>query len=134
MSKVLVIEKASSIQALLKKQFSGHPVSVDSKSIVEASVEKVIAREYDVLIWDALASKTEQSKGLELLDMLTKHLVKTCIIIATEQESGSFPLDRLKTYAHRTIMRPVNEDEIWLNHQLIVEARRPSLLMESPTL
>jgi DNA-binding NtrC family response regulator len=112
MSKVLVIEKTGSIQTLLRTQFSGDPVFVDAVPIVEAATEKFSADGYDVLIWDATASKTEQSKGLELLDLLTKDSSRTYIIVVTDQEAGSLGLDRLKAYAHRTLTRPVDENEI----------------------
>ena len=72
MPTVLVIEKTGEIQALLRKQFLGDPVFVDAVPVVEAAAQKFMTEGYDVLIWDAIVSKTEQSKGLELLDLLTK--------------------------------------------------------------
>src|ERR687891_2229177 len=58
------------------------------------------------------ASATEQSKGLELLDRLTKQSSKTYSIVVTDQKGALLSLDRLKAYAHRTLTRPVDEDEI----------------------
>lgn len=112
MSKVLVVEKTGKIQALLRERFSRDHVSVDSMPISGGATEKATSGEYDVLIWDAVASKTEQSKGLELLDLLTKDSSRTYIIVVTDQGGGPFPLDRIKAYAHRTLTRPVDEDEI----------------------
>lgn len=112
MSKVLVVEKTGKIQALLRERFSRDHVSVDSMPIIGGATEKATSGEYDVLIWDAVASKTEQSKGLELLDLLTKDSSRTYIIVVTDQGGGPFPLDRIKAYAHRTLTRPVDEDEI----------------------
>src|SRR6266542_40020 len=112
MPKVLVIEKTGTIQALLKQRFAGDRISVDTVPVIERAMEQFMATGYDVLIWDAVASKTEQSKGLELLDLLTKDSNKTYIIVVADQEGGPFPLDRLKAYAHRTLTRPVNEDEV----------------------
>jgi DNA-binding NtrC family response regulator len=112
MSKVLVIEKTANIQALLKERFGRDHVSVDALPAVEIAIEGSRAAGYDVLIWDAVGSKTEQSKGLELLDLLTKDSLRTYIIVVTDQEGGLLPLDRLKTYAHRTVTRPVSQDEI----------------------
>jgi len=34
-------------------------------SLLEAAVEEFHGRGYDVLIWDAIAPKTEQAKGLK---------------------------------------------------------------------
>lgn len=121
MPTVLVIEKTGDIQALLRKQFSGDPVFVDAVPVVEAAAQKFMTEGYDVLIWDAIVSKTEQSKGLELLDLLTKDSSKTYIITVTDQEAGSLGLDRLKAYAHRTLTRPVDGDEICT---LVTEALR----------
>ena len=112
MPKVLVIEKHDMIQALLKQRFAGERISVDAVPLVESALRKVKSGGYHVLIWDATASKTEQSKGLELLDLLTRDSNKTYIIVVADQEGGAFPLDRLKAYAHRTITRPVDVDEI----------------------
>jgi DNA-binding NtrC family response regulator len=112
MSRVLVVEKTGHIQALLSERFSAHYISVDAVPFVAGALEKIKTQGYDVLIWDAVASKTEQSKGLELLDLLTKDSNKTYIIVVADQEGGPFPLDRLKAYAHRTLTRPVNEAEV----------------------
>jgi DNA-binding NtrC family response regulator len=107
-----VVEKTGHIQALLRERFSGGHISVDAIPLVAGALEKIKTQGYDVLIWDAVASKTEQSKGLELLDLLTKDSNKTYIIVMANQEGGPFPLDRLKAYAHRTLTRPVNENEV----------------------
>ena len=112
MASVLIVERTSNIRALLEKQFSAGHISVESMPLIARAAERFEAEKYDVLIWDAVESKTEQSKGLELLDMLTKDSSRTFIIVVTDQEGGPLPLDRLKAYAHRTLTRPVNEDEI----------------------
>src|SRR5919109_896802 len=112
MSRVLVIEKADYIQSLLKPRFSGEHIAVDAVSLVEAAVEEFNGRGYDVLVWDAVPPKTEQARGLELLDLLTKDSNKTYIIAVADQDGCPFPLDRLKAYAHRTLTRPINEDEL----------------------
>ena len=70
-----------------------------------------MAAGYDVLIWDAVTSKTEQAKGLELLDRLTKNS-RTYIIVITDQWTSPIGLDRLRAYAHRTLAHPVRKDEI----------------------
>jgi DNA-binding NtrC family response regulator len=112
MSRVLVVEKTGHIQALLKERFSADRISVDAVPFVAGALEKIKTQGYDVLIWDAVASKTEQSKGLELLDLLAKDSNKTYIIVVADPEGGPFPLDRLRAYAHRTLTRPVNEVEV----------------------
>src|SRR5918995_3425380 len=112
MSTVLVVERTGNIRALLERQFSADHISVESMPLIGRAAERFEAEKYDVLIWEAVESKTEQSKGLELLDLLTKHSSRTFIIVVTDQEGGPLPLDRLKAYAHRTLMRPVDEDEI----------------------
>src|SRR5262245_51270641 len=112
MSRVLVVEKTGHIQALLKERFSADHISVDSVPFVAGVLERIKTQGYDVLIWDAVASKMEQSKGLELLDLLAKDSNKTYIIVVADPEGGPFPLDRLRAYAHRTLTRPVNEAEV----------------------
>lgn len=112
MPKVLVIEKKTAIQTLLKERFARECVVVDSVPVIEQAAEHFAATGYDVLIWDAVTSKTEQSKGLELLDRLTKNSSRTYIIVVTDQWSSPVGLDRLRAYAHRTLTRPVREDEI----------------------
>jgi DNA-binding NtrC family response regulator len=111
MSRVLVVEKTANIQALLKKRFSADHISLDATPLIAGAMAKLNSGGYDVLIWDAAASKTEQSKGLELLDLLTKDSSRTYVIVVTDQ-GGPLPIDRLKAYAHRTLMRPLDEDEI----------------------
>jgi DNA-binding NtrC family response regulator len=112
MSSVLIVERTGNIRAVLEKQFSAHHISVDSLPLIGGVTEKFATERYDVLVWDAVESKTEQSKGLELLDLLTKDSSRTFIIVVTDQEGGPLPLDRLKAHAHRTLTRPVDEDEI----------------------
>jgi DNA-binding NtrC family response regulator len=112
MPKVLVIEKTANIQTLLKERFAREHVSVHALAGVDSALETAKAARYDVLIWDAAASKTEQSKGLELLDFLTRDSLKTYIIVVTDQVAGPIRLERLRAYAHRTLTRPVNQDEI----------------------
>ena len=111
MSKVLVIEKKATIQALLKERFVGESVSVDSVPVVDQAMERFMAAGYDVLIWDAVTSKTEQAKGLALLDRLTKNS-RTYIIVITDQWTSPIGLDRLRAYAHRTLAHPVQKNEI----------------------
>jgi DNA-binding NtrC family response regulator len=110
MPKVLVIDNTDYLQSLLKNRFAADDISIDAIPAAPAGIEKLGT--YDVLIWDAVGSKTEQSKGLELLDLLTKDSSRTYIIVVTDQQGGFLPLDRLRTYAHRTLMRPVQEDEL----------------------
>lgn len=112
MPKVLVIEKSGAIQRLLTQRFRGGSISVDTVPVIDQAMEQFMATGYDVLIWDALTSKTEQSKGLELLDRLTKNSSRTYIIVLTDQWASPIGVDRLRAYAHRTLTRPLQEDEI----------------------
>jgi DNA-binding NtrC family response regulator len=112
MSKVLVVEQTANIQALLRKQFLGDHISVDATPFIRGALEKFKTGGYDVFIWDAVGSKTEQSKGRELLDLLTKDSSRTYTIVVTDQQGGPLPLSHLKAYAHRTLTRPVDQDEI----------------------
>jgi DNA-binding NtrC family response regulator len=112
MSSVLIVEKRGHIRALLEKQFSTHHITVDSLPLIGGAPEKLESERYDVLVWDAVESKTEQSKGLELLDLLTKDSSRTFTIVVTDQEGGALPLERLRAHAHRTLTRPIDEDEI----------------------
>jgi DNA-binding NtrC family response regulator len=112
MPKVLIIEKSGAIQRLLKERFVGDSISVDSVCLINQAVEQLTESGYDVLIWDAAASKTEQAKGLELLDRLTKNSSRTYIVVVTDQWSSPIGIDRLRAYAHRTLTRPVQEDEV----------------------
>ncbi|MGH7828332.1 MAG: sigma-54 interaction domain-containing protein [Candidatus Binatia bacterium] len=110
MAKVLVIEDTGYVETLLKTRFAAECISVDAMPVIGGDIEKLAG--YDVLIWNAAGSRTEQSKALELLDSLTKDSGRTYIIVVTDQQGGFLPLDRLKTYAHRTVTRPVDGDEI----------------------
>jgi DNA-binding NtrC family response regulator len=112
MCSVLVVESTGNVEAVLKKRFPAEHICVESMPLVAEAMTKVKMRGYDILIWDAVASATEQSKGLELLDLLTKDSSRTYIIVATDQEAGSRRFSRLKAYAHRTISRPVDEEEL----------------------
>ena len=112
MPRVLVVEKTGSIQTLLRDRFSHDGVRVDAMPLVVAAMEKFKSARYDVLIWDAAGSKTEQSKGLELLDLLSRDSIRTYAIVVTDKKGGSLSLERLRTYAHRTLIRPVDPDEL----------------------
>lgn len=112
MSNILVVEKTGRIQTLLRERFLGDHITVESTPLIGAAWEKIATRGYDVLIWDAATSKAEQTKGLALLDLLTKDSSKTYIIVVTDQQRTPVPLDLLKAYAHRTLIRPVDEREI----------------------
>jgi DNA-binding NtrC family response regulator len=112
MPKVLVIEKSGAIQRLLQQRFNGGSIAIDTVPVIDQAMEQFMATGYDVLIWDAVTSKTEQSKGLELLDRLTKNSSRTYIIVVTDPWASPIGVDRLRTYAHRTLTRPLQEDEI----------------------
>src|SRR5207253_8830790 len=86
MPKVLVVEKTANIQTLLRKQFSGERICVDATPLIPAAREKLNSGGYDVLIWDAAASKTEQSRGRELLDLPTKDPRTTYLTVVTDQD------------------------------------------------
>jgi DNA-binding NtrC family response regulator len=111
MSRILVIERTGNLQSLLQTRFAGDPVAVDSMPLVGEVGETFAKEGYDVVIWDANTSKTEQSKGLELLDVLTRDSNRTYTIVVTDVKDGTLPLDRIKAYAHRTLTRPLDEDE-----------------------
>ncbi|HWP60381.1 MAG TPA: sigma-54 dependent transcriptional regulator [Candidatus Acidoferrales bacterium] len=113
MSRVLVVEKTGDIQALLRDRFSRHQVCVEGIPFVGGAMEKCKTGRYEVLIWDAAGSKTEQSKGLELLDLLTRDSIKTYAIVVTDQKGGSLSLERLRAYAHRTLIRPVSPEDLY---------------------
>ncbi|HKY07967.1 MAG TPA: sigma-54 dependent transcriptional regulator [Candidatus Binatia bacterium] len=119
MPKVLTIEKRGAIQALLKDRFVGESITVEGVCSIDQAAENLLASGCDVLIWDAVASKTEQSKGLELLDRLTKNSSRTYIIVVTDQWTSPIGLNRLRAYTHRTLTHPVRGDEI---HALVTQA------------
>src|SRR5262245_46131074 len=112
MSRVLVVEKTGSIQTLLRDRFEHDGVCVDAMPLVGAAIEKFKAARYDVLIWEVAGSKTEQSRGLELLDLLTSDSIRTYAIVVTDKKGRSLSLERLRAYAHRTLIRPFDPDEL----------------------
>jgi DNA-binding NtrC family response regulator len=112
MPKVLVIERTGAIQSLLKERFSPDRAFVVAVPEVEIAMEEFNRSAYDVLIWNAAGSKTEQTKGLEFLDLVTKDSNRTYVIVVATAQGGSLPLDRLRAFAHRTISPPVDEGEI----------------------
>jgi DNA-binding NtrC family response regulator len=128
MSRLLIIEKTVNLEALLRRRFSGSHITVDGTSYVPAAMDKFKGAAYDVLIWDAVTSKTEQSQGLALLDLLTRDLSRTYVIVVTDHDQRAFPVERLRGYAHRTLMHPVDEDEICtlVTQALHQQATRPS--------
>jgi DNA-binding NtrC family response regulator len=112
MPRVLIVERASILQTLLRNRFPEGHISIDGLPVVREAIQKVKASDYDILIWDAVPSAHEQSKGLELLDLVTKEPSKTYTIVVTDPQGAPFSVDRLKAYAHRTVTRPVDEDEV----------------------
>jgi len=112
MARVLVVEKTANIQSWLREHFSGNHVSVHAVPMIACAMEEMKARRFEVLIWDAVVSKTEQSKGLDWLNLLIKEFCRTYIMVVTDQARAPIPLDRLRTYAHRTFTCPVDQDEI----------------------
>ncbi len=130
MPKVLILEKTVNFAALLRRRFSRNHISVEGSSDVAAATAKFKGAAYDVLIWDAVASKTEQSQGIALLDLLTRDSSRTYVIVVTDHDQA-FPVDRLRGYAHRTLTRPVDEDEICalvtqaLHQQALLPSDRP---------
>ena len=112
MRRVLVIEKSGNIHARLKQRFCGDHISVDAMPCIPSAVEEFRTAAYDVLIWDTVTSVTEQSKGLHLLDSLTRDSSRTYIIVIAAQSTSAIRLNRLKAYAHRTLTRPVDDDEV----------------------
>jgi DNA-binding NtrC family response regulator len=119
MPKVLIIEKKPAIQTLLRERFEDASVLVDSVPCVDQAAKNFLAAVYDVLIWNAVVSKTEQSKGLELLDKLTQNSSRTYIIAITDRWASPIEVNRLRGYAHRTLTHPLQGDEI---HALVTQA------------
>lgn len=112
MPNVLIVEKTNQIRNLLNQRFAGEAIAVESTPLISAAAERIKTKSYEILIWDAAASRTELAEGLELLDLLTKDSSKTFIILVASQRNGSLRLDRLRAYAHRTVSQPLDDDEI----------------------
>lgn len=60
---------------------------MDAMPLVGEAMEKFKAARYDVLIWDAAGSKTEQSKGLGLLDLLIRDSIRTYAVVVRRSEA-----------------------------------------------
>ena len=123
-SKVLVVEKTGNIQRLLERRFSGDHVSVRASAVIGPAGRCLKTGEYDVFIWDVGASRTEQSNGMEVLSLLTKQSCKTFMVVITDPGNESLPHDRFKTYAHRTLTWPVDDDDLC---ELVARALRQQL-------
>jgi DNA-binding NtrC family response regulator len=119
MPTVLVVEKKPVIGSLLRERFVSESVSVDCVCCIDEAVENFQEAGYDVLIWNVAASKTERSKGLELLDKLTQNSSRTYIIAVTDRWASPTELNRIRGYAHRTLTHPLSGDEI---HALVMQA------------
>ncbi|HXG50611.1 MAG TPA: sigma-54 dependent transcriptional regulator [candidate division Zixibacteria bacterium] len=113
MPKVLVVEKSGQIHRLLQQRFSPESVSVERAFSVSEAMERFRVSNSDVLVWDTSGSRTEQSRGLEFLDLLAKDdSSKTYIIVVTDQGNSPIRLEHLRGYAHHTLTRPVDYDEL----------------------
>ena len=128
MPKVLVIEKRPAIQTLLRERFEGASVVVDGVPCVDQAAKNFLAAAYDVLIWNAVTSKTEQSKGLDLLDKLTQNSSRTYIIAIMDRWTNPIEVNRLRGYAHRTLTHPLPGDEL---HALVTQAFSQEAASES---
>jgi DNA-binding NtrC family response regulator len=113
MSRVLVVEDTGNIRQMLDRRLSSDHVSVSACSMIGRAGRSLKTGEYDVLVWDIGASKTEQSKGIEVLNLLSRLSCRTYVVVIADPESESFPHDRFRPNAHRTLTRPVRDDQLY---------------------
>jgi len=123
-SRVLVVEDSGNIRQLLEQRLASQFVSVSACSMIGRAGRSLKTGEYDVLIWDVGNSKTEQSKGIEVLHLLSRLSCKTYVIVIADPETESFSQYQFRANAHRTLTRPVTDDQI---HEAVSLALRHRL-------
>jgi DNA-binding NtrC family response regulator len=112
-SRVLVVESTDTIRQLLDRRLSSEQVSVSACSMIGRAGRSLRTGEYDVLVWDVGASETEQSKGIDVLHLLSRLSCKTYVIVIADPESESFSQHQFRANAHRTFTRPVADEQIY---------------------
>jgi DNA-binding NtrC family response regulator len=105
--KFLIIEKNAEIEALLKSRYPAQ-ICIDTLPIPD-----LIAGEtaYDVLIWNAESSLSHKSKGLEMLEQVSKRSPETQIIVISHEE-GNPAGCRIRSENYHYIARPVDWDNL----------------------
>jgi DNA-binding NtrC family response regulator len=110
MPKVLVVEKTTEIQSLLRARFSGGSVVVDDADLVSEALERLKTEAYDVLIWDSDASKSERATGADLLEIVTTHFPEIQIIVISGGE-GDPACCRIRNESYHYIRHPIDSDK-----------------------
>jgi DNA-binding NtrC family response regulator len=112
-SKVLVVEESGNIQRLLERRLPSESVSVSACSMIGRAGRSLKTGEYDVLVWDVGVSPAEQSKGIEVLHLLSRLSCKTFVVVIADPESESLSQNHFRANAHRALTRPVSDDQIF---------------------
>jgi DNA-binding NtrC family response regulator len=112
-SRVLVVEETGNIQQLLDRRLGSQHISVRGCSMIGRAGRSLKTGDYDVLVWDVAPAKTEQSKGIEVLHLLSRLSCKTYVIVIADPESERFAQNEFRANAHRTLTRPVNDEQIY---------------------
>lgn len=111
MGKLLVIEKAGEIQALLRSRFSRNKVLVHAVRDVAAIADESVRTTYDVVIWDADGAESERSEDLEWLKGLSKDFPQTKIILVSAREEDKTRGQSNRNFSYQAVCRPLNKEK-----------------------
>jgi DNA-binding NtrC family response regulator len=124
MPKLLVCEKKGEIHSLLRRWSAQDEISIESVSCMAAVLDKVGRDAYDIIVWDADASKSERAKGAETLEVLSRSSPETQIIIVSWDESDPASAS-IRNENYQFIRRPIDVNKLCALVTLALE-KRPS--------
>lgn len=109
MAKVLIIEKKGGIRKLIERRFSNR-VSFEAVTEIGLSAEKVLDREYDLVICDANGRVSERLKAVHALQKLCKRLPNSKVLIVSDSDDP--PVTGTAAKSYQWIQRPIPDVEL----------------------
>ena len=107
----MIIENKAEVEALLKSRFPAQ-ICIDTLPSPDAIAADTA---YDLLIWNADSSSSHKTKGLEMLERLSRHSPETQIIVISHEE-GNPAGCRIRSENYHYIARPID----WNNLLVLV--------------
>jgi len=108
--KLLIIEKNSQIQALLKNRFSSK-ICVDTVALADKVQGKLREATYDMLIWVAENSRSQKARLGDLFELVAKNSPQPQLIIISDEEPEPVPRG-LRSGNYQYIPQPIDQDNL----------------------
>jgi DNA-binding NtrC family response regulator len=110
MRSLLIIEQKPEIEPLVRKEFSNN-FHCDTHASIEGLCEKVKGTTYDLIVWEAAASNSEELKHAEFFELLGKHSPETRLIVVS-RNGETLPTPRVGVKNLYRVQQPIDANRV----------------------